>query len=711
MRRLLVAVGALVIGYAVVGAATDSDVNKVGVLIFLIAVLILHDGLFMPLVIGLGALIQRIFPGAWRGSARAAAIISVSLSVVAGPLVLGAGRSPDNPSLLPRAYGHGLILVVALVWLASLIRRLAVPGDRNRLRGTVAGLIVAAVVAVIELMQHSMTVASAGLTPGPAATAAVTVIGGALIGAVLRYRAGRLLSLLTFGVSVGLLWWAIEWLTVLPWLAGHRVSWSLADAQASFGFLAAGMLQGGLTAALIAVAAVGRPASGPATAEPALDRARIVVVGGGFGGVAVAQRLERRLTNRHASADVVLISDSNYQLFTPMLAGVAGGTLSSQHIGAPLRATLRHTEVRHATVEAIDGRRQTVSLRNEAGGTAMLSYDHLVLAVGAIPHYRGIPGLRRHAFTLKSLPDAVRLREHLIRQLELAEAQPDAAERQRLLSVVVAGGGFAGTELIAELRDLVHAVRRYFPRLDPAEFRFVLIHGGPRILPELDQRLAEHALRRLQQKGIEVRVNVRLTAVDEYAVIPDDDTVIPAATVVWTAGNTPNPLIRRLSFELRHGALACDATMRVHDQLHVWALGDCAAIPDESAPGRFLPPTAQHALREGAALADNIIAVLAGRQPKPLRFRTIALLVALGHQDAAAQIRGRLLSGRLAWMLWRGVYLTKLPGLDKRIRVSVDWLLDMFFPRDVVLPRPVREDRRDDGADDSPAEAFVETTR
>ncbi|MET0493468.1 MAG: NAD(P)/FAD-dependent oxidoreductase [Actinoplanes sp.] len=711
MRRFLMASGALLVGYAVVGALTEPDVNKVGVLIFLVAVLIFHDALFLPLVIGFGALIQRAVPGAWRGSSRAAAIISLSLSVVAAPLVLGVGRSPDNPSVLPRAYGHGLIIVVALVWLAALARRLAVPGDRNRLRGTLAGLIVAAVVAVIELMQNNMTVASAGLTPGPAATAVVTVIGGALIGAVLRYRPGRLLSLMTFGVSVGLLWWAIEWLTVLPWLAGHRVSWSLADAQASFGFLAAGMLQGGLTAALITAVTVDRPASGPATAETAPERPRIVVVGGGFGGVAVAQRLERRLTNGRSSADVVLISDSNYQLFTPMLAGVAGGTLSSQHIGAPLRATLRHTEVRHATVEAINGRQQTVSLRSEAGDTATLSYDQLVLAVGAIPNYRGIPGLRQHAFTLKSLPDAVRLREHLIRQLELAEAQPAATERRRLLSVVVAGGGFAGTELIAELRDLVHAVRRYFPRLDPAEFRFVLIHAGPRILPELDERLAEHAVRRLWQKGIEVRVNVRLSSVDEHAVTPDDETVIPAATVVWTAGNTPNPLVRGLGFDLHHGALACDATMRVHGQARVWAIGDCAAIPDESAPGRFLPPTAQHALREGAALADNIVAVLAGRRPKPLRFRTIALLVALGHQDAAAQIRGRLLSGRLAWMLWRGVYLTKLPGLDKRIRVSVDWLLDMFFPRDVVLPRPVRADRLDDDADDSPAEASAETTR
>jgi NADH dehydrogenase len=172
----------------------------------------------------------------------------------------------------------------------------------------------------------------------------------------------------------------------------------------------------------------------------------------------------------------------------------------------------------------------------------------------------------------------------------------------------------------------------------------------------------------------------------------DDDTVIDAATVVWTAGNAPHPLVRRLGLDLEHGGLACEPTMRVRGQDRVWALGDCAAVPDPSAAGRYYPPTAQHAVREGAAVADNIVAVLDGRPPKPFRFRTIALLVTLGHQDGAAQIGGRLLSGRLAWALWRGVYLAKLPGVEKKIQVALDWSLDLFFPRDIVLTQPLRDD-------------------
>jgi NADH dehydrogenase len=567
--------------------------------------------------------------------------------------------------------------------------------------GSVAGLVTGLVVGLLQVRQGMMAIDATGLSPGTGAAVAVTVLGGVVIGSFLDHRPRRLPALVTTGVLAGLLWWAVEWLTVLPVLAGHRVTWSLADAQAAFGFLIGGMIQGGTTAVLVHLVSL-RLGSKVGTADTGaamgVERTRVVIVGGGFAGVSVAQRLERRLSGRD-DVEIVLVSDSNHQLFTPMLAGVAAGTLQERHIGAPVRAVVRRAVYRHAALHSVDTDGRRIEIRPEGAAAVRLPFDHLVLAVGSVPDFRDVPGVRRYALPLKTLSHAVRLRTHIIRQLELADVEASAAGRRRRLTVVVAGGGFAGAELIAEIRDMAHGLRRYFPQLDPDEFRFVLVHAQERILPELQPRLAALAQRRLREKGVEVRLAVRVANVTEERVTLDDDTVIDTATVVWTAGNAPNPLVRRLGFTLAHGALACEPTMLVQGQERVWALGDCAAVPDPAAPDRYYPPTAQHAVREGAAVADNIIAVLDGRAPKPFRFRTIALLVTLGHQDGAAQIGRWLLSGRLAWVLWRSVYLAKLPGLEKKIQVALDWSFDLFFPRDVVLTEPVN--------DDEPAEPAV----
>lgn len=707
MRRALILGGVLFMGYGVFGAVTDADVNLIGVPLFLIAVLILHDGIFLPVVLGAGALVNRLVPRPWRGTVRTAGILSLAVSVIALPLVLGFGRSADNPSLLPGNYGSGLVGVLALVWLVSLgYRRARIQGAPVWI-GSIAGLVTGLIVGFLQARQGMMAIDATGLSPGSGTAFAVTVLGSVIVGSFLGYRPHRLPALMTTGVLAGLLWWAVEWLTVLPVLAGHRVTWSLADAQAAFGFLVGSMIQGGTTAVLVHLVSLGLGSKADAVstadgvAEASGERTRVVIVGGGFAGVSVAQRLERRLSRRD-DVEIVLVSDSNYQLFTPMLAGVAAGTLQERHIGAPIRAAVRRTIHRHAALESIDADGRRIEIRPEGSGAISLPYDHLVLAVGSVPDFRDLPGVQRYALPLKTLSHAVRLRAHVIRQLELADVETSPGVRRRRLTVVVAGGGFAGAELIAEIRDMAHGLRRYFPQLDPAEFRFVLVHAQDRILPELQPRLAALALRRLREKDIEVRLTVRVAEVTAEQVTLDDDTVIDAATVVWTAGNAPNPLVRRLGFALAHGGLACEPTMLVRGQDRVWALGDCAAIPDPAAPERYYPPTAQHAVQEGAAVADNIVAVLDGRPPKPFRFRTIALLVTLGHQDGAAQIGGRLLSGRLAWALWRGVYLAKLPGLEKKIQVALDWLFDLFFPRDVVLTQPLSEDQTSEPAPGRP---------
>jgi NADH dehydrogenase len=315
-----------------------------------------------------------------------------------------------------------------------------------------------------------------------------------------------------------------------------------------------------------------------------------------------------------------------------------------------------------------------------------LPYDHLVLALGAVPNYFGLPGMAEHSFSLKSLEDAMRLRNHVISLLERADVENDPDERRRQLTFVVAGGGFAGAEIVAELYDLAFNVLRYYPHVDPTELSFILIHSRERILTELSPGLANYALHKLQARGIKFMLQTRVSGATASAVLLRDGRAIPTYTIVWTAGNQPNPLLRTLPCERnRHGAVITDETLRVQGLANVWAIGDCAQIPDAFNKGQAYPPTAQHALREGKVVAENIMAVVQGEKPKPFQYKAIGLLVALGHRTGAAELMGRRFSGLLAWFMWRSVYLFKLPGLEKKVRVLLDWTLDLFFSRDIVL--------------------------
>jgi NADH dehydrogenase len=416
---------------------------------------------------------------------------------------------------------------------------------------------------------------------------------------------------------------------------------------------------------------------------------RVVIVGGGFGGVSAAQRFER-LALRGLRVDVTIVSDSNFLLFTPMLAEVASGALEAQHISAPVRAAAAHTRFRRGVVEDLDTETRTVSVATGGDEPEVLPYDHLVMAVGAVPYFLDLPGMAEHAFTLKSLADAALLRDHVLALLERADLEADPAQRARQLTFVVAGGGFAGTETAAELFDLVHGVLHYYPGIHPDEPRFVLIHSRPAILPELSTELGEYALERLRARGIEFRLGVRAAGVDADGVLIGDGERIETATFVWTAGNRPSPLTALLPGERgRGGAIITDAAFRAVGVDRVWAIGDCAQIPDLAAgDDHYFPPTAQHAMREGKAVADNIAAVLRGRKPKAFHFQTIGIFVALGHRTAAGEIRGRRFSGLAAWFLWRGIYLAKLPGIEKRVRVLFDWALELAFPRDIVVTAP-----------------------
>lgn len=557
--------------------------------------------------------------------------------------------------------------------------------------GASVGLVAGLLAQLVLVTQHMSTMDFLGAGPArPGVWFAVllSALAGAVIGAVVGYRPGGHAAAASAGLLLGLLLWAVESLTLVPALTGQPVSWSLADAQAAFPYLIGRLLYGVLTGLGThhVLGALLRARPPRPVAAPGPPRRRILVLGGGFAGVATAQRLERRLARR-TDVEVALVSESNYLLFTPMLAEVAAGAVQARHISAPVRASCPHTVFHHATVRAVDLARRQVWLRRGES----LSYDHLVLALGATVNFRDLPGVAEHAFALKSLADATRLRDHVLAQLELADVEPDPVVRQRLLTFVVAGGGFAGAELVAELFDMVHDVRRFYPRIEPGQLRFVLVHSQDRILPELSRELADYSLATLRERGIEFLLPARVAEAGPEHVRLADGRLLPTSTLVWTAGNQPNPLVADLPVPRVRGAVACEPTMRVHQQPAVWALGDCAAVPDLDAPGEFHPPTAQHALRQGKALADNIVAVLNGKPAKPFRFRTIGLLVALGHQQGAAEIRGRRFAGLLAWLLWRGIYLSKLPGLERKVRVALDWTLDLFFPRDVVLTEAPKE--------------------
>jgi NADH dehydrogenase len=547
-----------------------------------------------------------------------------------------------------------------------------------------------------------------GVAPGWVRFLLYATASGAAIGMVVRHRRRDLAAAAAGGVLIGLLGWLLFWLSLDPLWHARIPTWSAGAAAGVYRQLVGSVLHGALTAvalwALLTRSGRGRtPGRAPVEQAP---RSRVVIVGGGFAGVSAAQRFER-LALRGVAVDVTVISDSNFLLFTPMLAEVASGALEPAHISAPVRAAVAHTRFRHGAVREIDTERRRLAVTAGPGPAEWVPYDHLVLAVGSVPHFLDLPGVAEHSHTMKDLTDATSLRGQVIEQLERADhCTGDPVEREGLLTFVVAGGGFAGAETIAELFDLVHGVLHYFPGITPDEPRFVLVHSRDRILPELSPQLAAYALDRLRARGIEARLGVRVAAATATEVELTDGSRIRTHTFVWTAGNRPSPLVAALRGpHARSGALVTDPTLRVAGLDGVWAVGDCAQIPDVDSARAPFPPTAQHAIRQGKAVATNIAAVLAGREPAAFRFRTIGVLVALGHRTAAAEIRGRRFSGLAAWLLWRGIYLAKLPGIEKRVRVLLDWLLDLAFPRDIVLatrrsspsttgPRPAPDELR-----------------
>jgi NADH:quinone reductase (non-electrogenic) len=417
-------------------------------------------------------------------------------------------------------------------------------------------------------------------------------------------------------------------------------------------------------------------------------RPRIVILGGGFGSIYAALRLEKSLA-RGVALEVTLVNRENFFLFTPMLHEVAASDLDVTHIVNPIRALLRRVRFVEGEVEAIDleARRVLVSHGGD-GHRHEIEYDHLVIALGAVTNFYGLPGVEERALTMKSLGDAIALRNRLIECLE--EADPECCrDKAPLLTFVVAGGGFAGVETVAAVNDFLREALQFYPNLAEAQLRVVLVHDGPVILPELGEPLGIYAQRKLTERKVEIRVNTKIAGMSETGVKLGDGTMIPAKTLVWTAGTAPNPLLGTLPCRKERGRVVANAYMEVDGWPGVWALGDGAVIPDPHT-GKPYPPTAQHALRQGRVLAENILAAIGCGQKRPFVFKTVGLLASIGKRTGVARILGVNFSGFVAWWLWRTIYLSKLPRLEKKVRVALDWLLDVVFSKDLVQLRTLR---------------------
>jgi NADH dehydrogenase len=411
---------------------------------------------------------------------------------------------------------------------------------------------------------------------------------------------------------------------------------------------------------------------------------RVLILGGGFAGAYTALHLERQLRNA-PDVEITLVAKENFVLFTPMLHEIAGADLSVTDIVQPLRKMLRRTRVGIADVESIDLANKVVRVLHP--GTAKeldVTYDHLVLALGAVTNFHGTPGLAEHALTMKSLGDAIVVRNRVLDALNVADNQDDEADRKKTLTVVVAGGGFAGTETAGALNDLFLGTIKYYPQLHKGLARVVLVHPGDCLLPELGLSLGRYAEKKLAKHGVEVRLNCRVTAYDGSEVSLSDGTKIATRNLIWTAGITPSPLIATLPCATQRGRVLANEFMQVPDWPEVWALGDCALVPDPANPGNFYPPTAQHAIREAKVLAQNIAASLRGGELKPFKFKIIGQLAAIGRRCGVAEIYGFKFSGYIAWTFWRTIYLAKLPGLQNKVRVAIDWTLDQIFSKNIV---------------------------
>lgn len=410
--------------------------------------------------------------------------------------------------------------------------------------------------------------------------------------------------------------------------------------------------------------------------------ARIVVLGGGYAGAYCVQKLERLLTRDEA--EITLIDRNNYFIIFPLLVEAGTGSLEPRHTVVSIRSFLKRAEFRMMGVEAINVSSRTIRCRvAESGAAVDVPYDHLVVALGSVTRMPPVPGLREHGMEMKSLADAVGLRDRAIRMLETAAATPHAADRRAILHLVVVGANFTGAEVAGEMEAFFRGAVKQYPRLTRADITVTLIERSPRILGALDEELASYATRKMRARGIDVRLGESVTSIDAAGVTLTSGERLEARTVVWAAGIEPPPVLAGAALPRdERGYLVCERDLRVKGFDHVWGIGDCAVNPGPD--GLAYPATAQHGIREGVHAAKNIARAIRGKPTTPCDIVSQGSLAALGCRTGVATIFGFKFSGFIAWWLWRTVYLLKMPGLGRKIRIAADWTLELLFRRDYV---------------------------
>ena len=428
------------------------------------------------------------------------------------------------------------------------------------------------------------------------------------------------------------------------------------------------------------------------------DKKRILILGGGFAGVYTAMYLEKGMFwGERDQYEISLVSLENYMVFQPLLPEVISGTIETLHVITPIRRMAKRTRLYTREILEINLERKVVTLGPEfLPKTKELPFDHLVVALGSRLNSDLVPGMQEHAIPFKYLGDALRLRTAIVQVLEEADNETDPEERKRLLTFVVGGGGFSGVECIAEMNDFLQSAVSAYQSLRASDLRVILLQSADRILPELGEDLAKYAHKILEQRGIEIRLNTRLKAVTaDGAVLQDKKSSEPefvgARVVVATVPAAPHRLVEKLPVEKdKSGRVVVAPEMHVPGSTFLWALGDCAAVPQPD--GIMSPPTAQHALRQAQTCAANILATLRGTPLRRFSFTGLGKLASLGHRSAVAEVMGIKLRGFVAWVFWRAVYLSKFPGLDRKWRIFTDWCLDIFLPRDITEVRIFRPD-------------------
>ncbi|GAA3085039.1 NAD(P)/FAD-dependent oxidoreductase [Streptosporangium carneum] len=421
---------------------------------------------------------------------------------------------------------------------------------------------------------------------------------------------------------------------------------------------------------------------------------RVLIVGGGYVGMYAALRLQREL--RRHEARITLVDADSYMTYQPFLPEAAAGNVEPRHVVVSLRRVLDRCRILNGWVVGVDPVARTVDLRPHGGPGRVLEYDILILAPGSVSRTLPIPGLAECGIGFKNLEEAIHLRNHVLGQLDLADSTTDDATRARALTFVFVGAGFAGVEALAELEDMAHDACAYYPTIEPGQMRWILVEATDRILPEVGPEMGRWTLEQLRGRGVDVRIRTRLLSAVGGRVVLDDGTEYDTDTLVWTAGVRPHPLVRATGLPLdAAGRLKATAELTVEGARDVFTAGDCAAVPDLTRPGETCAPNAQNAVRQARTLADNVVATLRGGELRPYRHAYAGSVAGLGLHQGVAQIYGHKLHGMPAWFMHRTYHLSRVPTLNKKVRILIDWTLALLFRREIVSLGQLSDPRKE----------------